>query len=303
MILVVFGTTELIKLAPVLVRLDERAHPYVLATTGQQVEQIPRVLRQFGLRQPDIWLARGNDGRDLRSNSDIPGWFLHVARSVARVRSRLRRTLAAGTGRPLVLVHGDTMTTLLGALLGRVLGTQVAHVEGGLRSFHLLDPFPEELNRRLASRLAHITYAPSAWATSNLRGRDAVDTGCNTMRDSLALVTEGAPGVAVPQEAFGIVSLHRFELLNNRRLLTETLELLADAATFRPLLFIDHPVTAAAIERFQLGGFFNGVHFVRIARLPFLVRSRAPRGAYRHGCRREPGGVVLPGRPVPRTQT
>ena len=60
MILVVFGTTgELIKLAPVLSRLDERGHRYVLATTGQQVQQIPVFLRQFGLRQPDLWLARG----------------------------------------------------------------------------------------------------------------------------------------------------------------------------------------------------------------------------------------------------
>ena len=57
-ILVVFGTTgELIKLAPVLLRLDERGHRFILATTGQQVQQIPVFLRQFGLRQPDLWLA------------------------------------------------------------------------------------------------------------------------------------------------------------------------------------------------------------------------------------------------------
>ena len=73
MILVVFGTTgELIKIAPVLLRLNERGYPYVLATTGQQVEQIPPFLEQFGLRQPDLWLARGAAGRDLRSNGDIP---------------------------------------------------------------------------------------------------------------------------------------------------------------------------------------------------------------------------------------
>src|SRR5262249_1701283 len=75
-ILVVFGTTgELIKLAPVLLRLDERGHPYVLATTGQQVQQIPGFLEQFGLKQPDLWLGRGANGRDLRVSSDIPGWL------------------------------------------------------------------------------------------------------------------------------------------------------------------------------------------------------------------------------------
>ena len=53
------------------------------------------------------------------------------------------------------------MTTVLGAMMGRALGTQVAHIEAGLRSFDLRHPFPEELNRRLASRLAHVTMRPA----------------------------------------------------------------------------------------------------------------------------------------------
>jgi len=91
-ILVVFGTTgELIKLAPVLLRLEEERCDYVLATTGQQVQQIPSFLEQFGLRQPDVWLARGARGRDLRVNRDIPGWLRTVARSFARRRRQLGR--------------------------------------------------------------------------------------------------------------------------------------------------------------------------------------------------------------------
>src|SRR4029077_7394903 len=115
-ILVVFGTTgELIKLAPVLLRLDARGHHYLLATTGQQVQQIPGFLDQFGLRQPDLWLARGAQGSDLRVNSDLPGSGASVTGSWARERGRVRRELRAGPGRPLVLVHGDTMTTVLGS--------------------------------------------------------------------------------------------------------------------------------------------------------------------------------------------
>jgi UDP-N-acetylglucosamine 2-epimerase (non-hydrolysing) len=276
-ILVVFGTTgELIKLAPVLLRLDERGCGYVLATTGQQVEQIPSFLEQFGLRQPDLWLGRGARGRDLRVNGDIPGWFGSVARSYLRHRRALRQTLHAGQGRPLVLVHGDTMTTVLGAAIGRSLRFPVAHIEGGLRSFDLRHPFPEELNRRLASSLSRIDYAPGAWAASNLGG-DVVDTGSNTIRDSLELVPDGDPSFRLPQRPFGIVSLHRFELLNSRRLLTGTLELLADAARRTPLLFVDHPVTAAALERFDLSRLFDGATFVRIPRLRFFDYVRAER--------------------------
>jgi UDP-N-acetylglucosamine 2-epimerase (non-hydrolysing) len=269
-ILVVFGTTgELIKLTPVLLRLDERGHPYLLATTAQQVQQIPSFLEQFGLRQPDMWLARGAKGRDLRVNSDIPGWVATVARSWVPARRRLRHV-------PLVLVHGDTMTTVLGSLMGRTLGATVAHIEGGLRSYDWRHPFPEELNRKLATALSRIHYAPGAWAAGNLRRGDIVDTGSNTIRDSLELVTDAEPALELPA-AFGVVSLHRFELLNNRRLLTETVDILAEAATRTPLLFVDHPVTAAALERFRLTGRFDGESFRRVPRLRFFDFVRVER--------------------------
>jgi UDP-N-acetylglucosamine 2-epimerase (non-hydrolysing) len=269
-ILVVFGTTgELIKLAPVLLRLDARGHAYVLATTGQQVQQIPSFLEQFGLRQPDMWLARGAKGRDLRVNSDIPGWLATVTRSWARARRRLRRT-------PLVLVHGDTMTTVLGSLMGRSLRATVAHIEGGLRSYDWRHPFPEELNRKLATGLSRIHYAPGAWAAGNLRRGDIVDTGSNTIRDSLELVDDDEPVLELPA-AFGVVSVHRFELLNNRRLLTETVDALAEAATHTPLLFVDHPVTAAALERFRLTDRFDGESFRRLPRLRFFDFVRVER--------------------------
>jgi UDP-N-acetylglucosamine 2-epimerase (non-hydrolysing) len=276
-ILVVFGTTgELIKLAPVLLRLDERGHSYSLATTGQQVQQIPAFLDQFGLRNPDLWLGCGARGRDLGTNGDIPGWLATVARTFARNRARLRSALDRKPGRPLLLVHGDTMTTVLGGVMGRVLRVPVAHIESGLRSFDLLHPFPEELNRRFTSRLASIHYAPGRWAVSNLRRPDVVDTGSNTIRDSLALVGDGPLPAGVPEPPFGVVSLHRFELLNNRALLARTLVTLRAAASETRLLFVDHSVTAAAISRFSLNDLFDS-RFVRIPRLRFFDFVRVER--------------------------
>jgi UDP-N-acetylglucosamine 2-epimerase (non-hydrolysing) len=278
MILVVFGTTgELIKLAPVLLQLKTRGHRYLLATTGQQVQQIPAFSEQFGLRPPDVWLGRGAAGRDLGTNADIPGWLATVARTFARNRASLRRALVRGPGLPLALVHGDTMTTVLGAAMGRALRVPVAHIESGLRSFDLLHPFPEELNRRVTSRIASIHYAPGRWAASNLRRPDVVDTGSNTIRDSLALVGDGPLPPLVPRSRFGVVSLHRFELLNNRMLLSRTLETLREAAMSNPLLFVDHPVTAAAISRFSLHDRFDGSRFVRVPRLRFYDFVRVER--------------------------
>jgi UDP-N-acetylglucosamine 2-epimerase (non-hydrolysing) len=270
-ICVVYGTTgELIKLAPVLRRLSERGHAFLTVTTGQQVTQIPRFLEELGLPQPDAWLGEGRGGRDLSVVRDVAGWLPGVLARGARLRHRLLRGLRQGPGRPLVLVHGDTMTTVLGALLGRVLRTPVAHLESGLRSYDWRHPFPEELNRRAASFVATIHYAPGAWAASNVRRGIVVDIGSNTIRDSLELCRNDMPlPVSVPEGAFGIVSLHRYELLNDGRLLDETIRALA-AQTPHPLLFIDHPVTSAAIRRFQLDGAFDGTRLFRIPRLTFF---------------------------------
>jgi UDP-N-acetylglucosamine 2-epimerase (non-hydrolysing) len=273
MILVVYGTTgELIKLAPVLRRLRRSNLRYATATTGQHAAQIPGLLESFGLPQPDLWLAHGAAGRDLRKNADIPGWIAEVWAAFWRRASLIRRLLRDGAGRPLVLVHGDTFTTVLGAMMGRILGFPVAHVEAGLRSFDLRHPFPEELDRRVTSVLAGLHYAPGPWAVSNLRRGAVVDTGSNTIRDSLALSDELAAGqpVQIPDGRFGVVSLHRYELLNERRLFASTLELLADHAQRASLLFVDHPVTVAAIERLGLASLLESSGLQRIPRLPFL---------------------------------
>jgi UDP-N-acetylglucosamine 2-epimerase (non-hydrolysing) len=272
MIAVTYGTTgELIKLLPVLDRLKRRGICYLSVTTAQQVEQIPNLLDSFSLPQPDIWLARGAHGRDLRTNREVPGWFFSVAGNFTRSARGLRRRLKAGPGKPLVLVHGDTMTTVIGSTMGRLMGVPVAHIEAGMRSHDLRQPFPEELNRRVTSKLANIHYAPGAYAAANLQGGVIIDTGSNTIRDSLDMIRPSEPlPFEVPDGPFGLVSLHRFELLNNRPVLTATMQALADNADRHTMLFIDHPVTAAALSAAGLDGLFGG----GLRRIPRLIFSQ-----------------------------
>jgi UDP-N-acetylglucosamine 2-epimerase (non-hydrolysing) len=272
-IAVVFGTTgELIKLAPVLRSLRDRGSPPWTLCTGQQVEQIPRMLDDFGLSQPDVWLGRGFRGRDLERAAWIPPWLSTVATSFARERPGLRARLRAAPTDPLVLVHGDTFTTVIGALMGRSLRVPVAHLEAGLRSGNWRHPFPEELDRRVTSLIARIHLAPGPHAVANLRAMrvrgEVVDTGGNTIRDALDLVPPAAPKIELPAEPFGLVSLHRFELLGKPRLFKEILELLRESSRRRPLVFIDHPVTASAIESQHLGHLF-GERFQRVPRQPY----------------------------------
>jgi UDP-N-acetylglucosamine 2-epimerase (non-hydrolysing) len=262
MIAVVYGTTgELIKLAPVLGALRERGSPALTLCTGQQVEQIPALLDDFGLPQPDVWLGRGYRGRDLERAGWVPVWLAGVVVAFLRQRRELRTQLRAGAIAPLVLVHGDTFTTVIGALIGRALDVPVAHLEAGLRSGNWRHPFPEELDRLTASRLARIHLAPGPHAVANLRAMNAkgeiLDTGGNTIRDALDLVPTGTPLIDLPSEPFGLVSLHRFELLGRPDAFRAILGLLHESSRRTPLMFIDHPVTAAAISAQGLGGLFD----------------------------------------------
>lgn len=272
MICTIYGTTgELIKLWPVLRGIRERGASFVNATTAQQVAQIPGLLDQLGLPQPDVYFARGHAGHELHTNKDIPPWLTSVASGFARNRAELRRAMRADGAPPLVLVHGDTMTTLLGTLIGRGLGAPVAHIEAGVRTWDLRHPFPEELNRRLVTKIAQIHYAPGAEAAGNIHRGIVVDTGMNTIRDSLELAGAAADVPEVVRGGpFGLVSIHRYELLNDGELFRASLEALGRHAAQRPMLFIDHPVTVAAMRRFGLEDVFEGTSVHRIARRSFF---------------------------------
>jgi UDP-N-acetylglucosamine 2-epimerase (non-hydrolysing) len=275
-IAVVYGTTgELIKLAPVILELTRRGHAPLMLCTGQQAEQLPSFQSELGLPGVNLWLARGFGGHDLGRKREIPAWAARVWSSAVRRRPELQRALVSDSRTPFVVVHCDTFTTVLGALVGRALRTPVAHIEAGMRSGDWRNPFPEELNRRIAARLVDVHFAPGERAVANLRrehvGGDIVDTAQNTIRDAVDLVSDFArPAVDVPDEPFGLVSLHRFELIEREAEFRALLELLRESSRRRPLLFVDHSTTAAVIDRDAGMRALFDARFRRIPRQPYL---------------------------------
>ena len=226
---------------------------------------------------PDVtrWLAHGAAGRDLDAKAQIPGWAAGVAASVVRSRTSLRRALGSDGRPPFILVHGDTFTTVLGALAGHVLGVQIGHVEAGMRSGDLRNPFPEELNRRIAARLVHVHYAPGDRPVSNLRREGVrgviVDTRQNTIRDAIELKPPAfGPSTPVPEEPFGLVSIHRFELIEREEELAALLSVLHEHSRRQQLLFVDHSTTAAVIDRAPSLRELFDERFRRIPRQPYL---------------------------------
>ncbi len=246
----VIGTkAQLVKMAPLMRALQERSIPYNFILTGQHRETMDDLRENFSLKAPDVVL---HAGRDVVS---LPAMALWMARALAASVAR-RRAIFGGDRRGIVLVHGDTFSTLLGALMGRLAGLTVGHVEAGLRSFHLFHPFPEELTRLLTFRLAQVYYCPGRWALENLRGYrgEKVDTGYNTLLDALRHIrTRFAEArVEVPAEPFCVVTTHRFENLYRKEVLERNLALIERLAARMRCLFILHPITRSRLERWGL---------------------------------------------------
>lgn len=155
-ILYVIGTRpEAIKLAPLILSQRE-LYPESIAricATGQHRELLSRALGMFDL-SPDWDLQTMTPAQSLSGTS-------------ARILSGLEPVLRESKP-DLVCVQGDTLTTLCGALAAFWERIPVVHVEAGLRTFNPAEPFPEEMNRVLTSRLASLHCAPAQEALQNL---------------------------------------------------------------------------------------------------------------------------------------
>lgn len=232
----IFGTTaEAIKIAPVARRLEARGVEYELWLTLQHTDALLAILPSLGLPTPTRIIAGGKKGEPLRGVMDVFRWGGEILAWVARDGWALRRT---STGRRLVIVHGDTITSVVGALIGRFLKAEVAHIEAGLRSGNWRHPFPEELDRRIVGRLATIHYAPSEDAARNLQRRpNVVHTHGNTALDAVLDMKEITS--SSPTETYAVVLLHRFEFLTNRALVDRTLAILGEASPVQCYFFVD----------------------------------------------------------------
>lgn len=201
-VLAVVGTRpEAIKLAPVVLLLREEPERFdtVLCATAQHREMLDRALAPFGL-EPDVDL-------DLMRPGQTPN---EVA---GRAIERLDRVLAE-TAPDVVLVQGDTTTVLAAAIAAFHRGVALAHVEAGLRTGDLAQPFPEEMNRRVTDLVSSYHFAPTARSAAALRAEGIADerihvTG-NTVVDALHWMARRDP-LGEDRGSLVLVTTHRRE--------------------------------------------------------------------------------------------
>lgn len=179
---VILGTRpEAIKLAPVIKQLAVSRIKTHLILTGQHREMVDRVMKLFDL-SADYDLAIMKPKQTLTS----------ITRDSLEGLSQIFREIQP----QLILVQGDTTTAFAAALAAFYHQIPVGHVEAGLRTDDLYNPYPEEANRRLISQIARLHFAPTQLALENLQ-KSAVTgeiyhTG-NTVIDSLLTVADSQP--------------------------------------------------------------------------------------------------------------
>lgn len=209
-ILFIFGTRpEAIKMAPVIKSFQkESCFETRICITAQHREMLDQVLHFFEL-QPDYDLDLMQKNQDLATLTS---------------RALVALKVPFEDFKPdLVLVHGDTTTTMTASLAAFYAGIKVGHVEAGLRTFNLQSPFPEELNRQFTSKIADFHFAPTQQAQANLIAEniseeEIVITG-NTVIDALQetvlkikkLKPSFAAGIPFESKKIILVTGHRRE--------------------------------------------------------------------------------------------
>ena len=242
---VFLGTkAQYIKTAPLLRLFDERGVDYRLIDSGQHARLTTGMRTELGVRTPDVVLG-GSD--DVATISRALGWSATIAARLWSGR-RIRREIFGGTG-GVCVVHGDTPSTLLAALLARRAGIPVAHLEAGLRSHSLTHPFPEEAIRLAVMRLSDLLFAPDDTALANLaamrvKGRVVALTG-NTVVEAL----QHSLHLREPSHGPAVVTMHRVENLTNRRRVDRLVATVEQLAAAMPVRFVLHAPTEEALVR------------------------------------------------------
>lgn len=252
-IFIVIGTkAQLIKMAPVMIELKKRKIDYRFIFTGQHQETIQELMNTFRLKRPDYTLYKG---KDITKVHQMAFWFI---RCLAHAVINEKKIFGGEKG--LVLIHGDALSALLGAMMAKISRLKVACVESGLRSFNLCHPFPEEITRRLLSPLTDYHFCSGKFAYKNSLKYKGIklNTRFNTLLDSLRIAQrmEGKVQIDIPTELYCLASIHRFENIFNKKRFSFILETIKEISKQIKVLFILHQPTKEKLAEY---GFYKGL--------------------------------------------
>lgn len=250
MIHILMGTKgQYIKMAPILREFENRGLNYNLIHTSQHFKITRKLAEIFQLKKPDIYITKKRD--DLRNFPEMVIWFAKNIFYGIKLRKQIWRDQKG-----IVLLHGNTESSLLGLILAKISKIKIFHIESGLRSYDFLNPFPEELNTMLMIRFSDILFAPSLWAQENLRQekKEKICTNGNTVFDALRYVVkcENYQNYQVPRYKYIVAAISRKETLYSKKRLKIVINAIELSASKEKVIFILHKHTTYALKKNNL---------------------------------------------------
>ncbi len=229
-ITIVVGTkAELIKCMPIMLELQKQKKDYWFMHTGQH--PVRKACIEFGIKKPDFILSKEPD-RSTKFWSKINRislvWFLFMIPKIKKLMRKLKPRY--------VIYHGDTMSTAAAAIasskfLNQNKSWKNVHLEAGLRSGSLFEPFPEEISRQISDRFSDILLAVSDLTEKNLykyRDKKQIIKIGNTIIDSALISYSKAKKMKLkkPRGRYALINIHRHENLNSKERLKKIIEII-----------------------------------------------------------------------------
>lgn len=247
----IIGTrAEYIKTFPVMLKMQEKKIQYIFIHTGQH--DLIDLCKTFKTKKPDIILSEppkkttkffGKTGKAITWNIEL----------VLKIKEELNKI----KNLKFVFFHGDTMTTASAAIasssfLNPNKKWKNIHLEAGLRSGNLFEPFPEEISRKIADRFSDILLAVSDRAKNNLekeRIKGKIIITGNTVLDAAKIALKKAKK-AKTLKKFGILTIHRHENIKSKERMNKILDIIESCKI--PILFPLHDNTKSKLEEYGL---------------------------------------------------
>lgn len=268
-IAVVIGTkAELIKVFPIMLELKKQKKGYWFIHTGQH--PLGKACEDFGVKKPDFILSKEPEISTKfwsKINRISLFWFFQMIPKIRRLIKRIKPGY--------VIYHGDTMSTAAAAIASsKLLNSKKTwkniHLEAGLRSGSLFEPFPEEISRQISDRFSDILLAVSDLTEKNLhkyKNKKRIIKIGNTIIDSAFISYNKAKRMKQkkPIGKYALINIHRHENLKDKERLKRIVEIIknVDIKAIWPL----HDNTAYFLNKYDLMGKIKEMENINIISL------------------------------------
>src|SRR5258708_1482394 len=268
-------TTELIKLSPIIGELEKRKINFKIITSGQTKVNFNELFSIIKKQKADIALG------DKIDRSSVTKFSLWSITALFKGLSLGEEFKGLDSKNSYFLVHGDPVSSLIGAIVAKFYGLKLVHIESGLRSFNFFEPFPEEICRVIISKMADIHFCPNEWSINNLMSEkgEKVNTFQNTLIESYWKIASKKKlyekELKLGNKKYFVLIMHRQEhVIFGKNNSEKLIKFILDSSDKKmTCVFITHAITSNFLEsvKFDLGSHKKRVKLVSRLHYPEFV--------------------------------